>query len=139
MGGPKRLITPEVEAEIRRLVTRFAIERVAAGWSVWDLAKESGVSRSNIERFEAGATWPMLPTLVGLGRILGLRLDVVPAHLQPLLALDEFETRALIAFATAADGNPEWDNGFTPQQRRSVRSALRKIGVQSGGDEVDVD
>lgn len=130
MGGPRRLVTPEVEAEIRRLVTRFAIERVAAGWSVWDLAQESGVHRANINRFETGETVPTLTTLVGLSRILGLRLDVVPKHLQPLLALDEFEVRALIAFAMAAAGNAEWDNAFTPQQRDAMLSALRKLTAE---------
>lgn len=137
MGGPRKLITPEVEAEIRRIVTRFAIERVAAGWSVWDLAQESGVNRVNINRFEAGATVPTLTTLVGLSRIMGLRLDVVPTHLQPLLALGEFEVRALIDSAGAGCGY--MDCGADPDPL--LASALRKLsaGVQSGGDKVDVD
>lgn len=130
MGGPRKLITPEVEAEIRRIVTRFAIERVAAGWSVWDLAQESGVNRANINRFEAGATQPMLSTLVGLAQILELRLDVVPKHLQPLLALDEFDVAALINAAVM-------EAGTCPDPR--LHTALDKIRVQGGGDEVDAD
>lgn len=80
----------------------------------------------------------MLPTLVGLGRVLGLRLDVVPAYLQRFLALDEFEVRALLA--AASEG---WRH-MTPgaQAEGFAESALRKLGrlgAQSGGDEVDVD
>lgn len=115
-------MTPRAESEVRRLVTRFAIERVAAGWSTWDLGRASRVYRSNIDRAESGETIPTLPVLIDMAEPLGLRLDWVPAHLQPFLALDEFETRALI---TAAQGS-------SPEL--ALTSALRKLGqIEEGG------
>lgn len=117
-------MTPRAESEVRRLVTRFAIERIAAGWSTWDLGRASRVYRSNIDRAESGETIPTLPVLIDMAEPLGLRLDWVPAHLQPLLALDEFETRALIAAAVKGWQHMTWG----PSPESALVKALTKLG-----------
>lgn len=90
-------VTPEARREINRLVSRFVVERTAAGYSIECLAKQAQApSASVIRRVENGDTVPELPTLIRMGGAVGLRLDWVPEHLVPLLALDEFEVKALI-------------------------------------------
>lgn len=117
-------MTPHAEAEVRRLLTRFAIERVAAGWSVWDLGKASRVNRSSIDRAESGAVIPDLATLVDMAQPLGLRLDWVPEHLQPLLGLDEIEVASLVR--GAGEGWRHAETGSTHEE--ALTRALRKLG-----------
>jgi transcriptional regulator with XRE-family HTH domain len=123
---PRGPIRPHIEAEVRRLITRFSIERVAAGWSVWDLSRETGVHPANIHRTEGGETIPTLPVLVALAEPLGLRLDWVPPHLRPLLELDEVEVKALHA-AAAVGWNRLEREPFAGTGRTALR-ALRKLG-----------
>lgn len=92
-------MSPEAEREVRRLVTRMSIERVAAGFTTWDLGKHCAVKRQNIDKVERGEVLPSLAFLVEVGLALGLRLDFLPAHLLPLLDLDEFQVQALLAGA----------------------------------------
>lgn len=117
-------LTPEVEADIRRLVVRFAVMRTAYGWSVNDLSKEAKMWRSNIDRFENGEVIPTLPTLLYLARIIGLHLEWVPEHLLPLLTLDEFELEALLGATVQA---------YESEQDEALASALSKLGRTGDG------
>lgn len=117
-------LTPEVEADIRRLVVRFAVMRTAYGWSVNDLSKEAKMWRSNIDRFENGEVIPTLPTLLYLARIIGLHLEWVPEHLLPLLTLDEFELEALLGATVRA---------YESEQDEALASALSKLGRTGDG------
>lgn len=118
-------ITLATRREINRLVARFAIERMAAGYSIECLEKEPDApNRTVIRRVENSEVVPELSTLIRMGQAVGLRLDWVPPHLQPLLALDEFEVKALIE---AADmGLSEWNPG--DKFEREAHSALAKLG-----------
>lgn len=134
----KAHVSPQVQKDIDRLVSRFVIERMAAGWSTWDLQNASDTNRSVIERIERGDTIPTLVVLVRLAQVLGLRLDFVPEHLVPLLALDEFEVQALIVGATEG-----WRHATGWGVERHLTAALHKLGrlrgVQEGGGTVDAD
>lgn len=121
---PTRLITPQVEAEIRRLVVRYSIGRVAAGYNVTDLGRKVGMFRSNIDRVENGSVTPTLPVLIRLGQAVGLRLGWVPEWVEPVLELDEFEFASLISAAMEGwkvmeTGGPQEDN---------LLAALTKLG-----------
>ncbi len=117
-------MTPEAEREVRRLVTRMSIERVAAGFTTWDLGKHCQVKRQNIDKVERGEVLPSLAFLAEVGLALGLRLDFLPAHLVPLLDLDEFQLQALIAGAVRGSHctTPGSDLG------RRLSSALETLG-----------
>lgn len=121
-------VTPWAQREVRRLIARFAIERQVAGWSVTALARETGMWPSNIARAEGGDVIPTLGVLLTMAEPMGLRLDWVPAHLRPLLDLDEFEVKALIEAAGSGCGYMDCGADLDP----AVMSALRKIAARQG-------
>lgn len=83
-------------AEVRRLLARLTVERMAAGWSVAALSQECGVHRSVIDRWESGTvTNPLLSVYAAMVKPLGLRLELVGERHLPLMGLDEFEIGAL--------------------------------------------
>lgn len=136
MSAPN--VSPSVRREVARLVRRFTVEKLAVGWNNSALARELGVWRTNIDRMERGDVIPTLPYLINLCEPLGLRLDFVPAHLQPLLELDEFEVQALLVAARSwSEGAPSKD-----EDPGALIRALRKLSqirVEGDGDEVDAD
>lgn len=119
--------------EVRRILARFTLERMLAGWSVSALADESNVHRSVIDRWENGRVDnPLLSVLAALVQPLDLRIDLVAERHVPLLNLDEFEIEALVS--AAMDGwkvrpcdHPQED------QLLSALAKLRKVNKDGVG------
>lgn len=62
--------------EIQNLVCIVKKVRVRKGWTQYKLAKESGVSREMIAKFELGKHSPTLSTLLKLLSALSLKLTI---------------------------------------------------------------
>ncbi|WP_117192178.1 helix-turn-helix domain-containing protein [Rhizobium terrae] len=94
---------------VQAIATRLKIEREARGWSLAELAEQSGVSKamiSKIERCEAS------PTATVLGRLSG-------AFGLPLSVLMALAERAQEQVALAAE-QPVWTDPETGYTRRAV-------------------
>jgi transcriptional regulator with XRE-family HTH domain len=66
----------EAMADVPGFGPRLQQERERRGWSLEDLAHRSGVSRSQLSRFESGArTNPTRDTLERLSESLGVTID----------------------------------------------------------------
>lgn len=115
---------PDVRREINRLVTRFMVERDAAGWSNWHLGKAGGFNYTVLDKVCSGRTEaPTLGLLIRAGLPMNMRLDWVPEHLRPLLELDEFEVRALVDAA-----REQWGGDASNQDPVALNRALWKLG-----------
>ena len=61
------------------LADQLATARRAAGITQSELAKKAGLSRTTVQRIEAGAVDPSVGTLLSLARVLGLEPLLVPS------------------------------------------------------------
>lgn len=113
------------QSGVNRLLTRLAVEFHANGWTIASLCREAGVHRSVLDRWLDGRVAnPLVNPLVAFVEAMGMRVDIVAPHHQPLLHLDEFETAALVEAARAG-----WQElSFGQPGERHLRSALRKLG-----------
>ena len=64
------------------LADQLATARRAAGITQSELAKKAGLSRTTVQRIEAGAVDPSVGTLLSLARVLGLEPLLVPSWLR---------------------------------------------------------
>lgn len=124
-------IPNHARAEVQRLVTRFVMERMLAGWPIKALADKAGVGTPSIHRFENGQIQnPTLGTMAALVAPMELRVDFVGERHLPFMDLDEYELEALVNGALLG-----WDSmepGHTGE--RQLRSALRKLGKIKGAN-----
>ena len=111
---------------VNRLLSRLVVEYRAHGWTIAALSRASGVHRSVLDRWLDGrVSNPLVNPLVAFVEAMGMRLDIVAPHHQPLLALDEFETQAMIAAARAHhSGEPMQE---LPYGGRNLKTALTKL------------
>jgi transcriptional regulator with XRE-family HTH domain len=58
---------------------RLCFARLALGWTQADLARESGIARSQIAAYESGAHRPGLFNAAAIARALGMTLDDLTA------------------------------------------------------------
>ncbi len=91
----------------RQLAERLAALRMAAGWSLDELATRSGVSRATLSRLERGETSPTATLLSRLARAHGLPLS-------RLLA----EAEALPVRLLRACDQPRWRDQHSGFERR---------------------
>lgn len=91
----------------RQLAERLAALRMAAGWSLDELATRSGVSRATLSRLERGETSPTATLLSRLARAHGLPLS-------RLLA----EAEALPVRLLRAADQPRWHDQHSGFERR---------------------
>ncbi|MEK6310593.1 MULTISPECIES: helix-turn-helix domain-containing protein [Curtobacterium] len=109
-------------AEQRRLGDRLRRLRTERGWSLTELAEESGVSRAMINRVERGVSSPTATILGRLSGAFGLTvsqlLDEGLEHEVPR-ASDPDEARGVQRGATA----DSWTDPDTGYRRRPVSSA----------------
>jgi transcriptional regulator with XRE-family HTH domain len=91
----------------RQLADRLAALRMAAGWSLDELATRSGVSRATLSRLERGETSPTATLLSRLARAHGLPLS-------RLLA----EAEALPVRLLRAADQPRWHDQHSGFERR---------------------
>jgi transcriptional regulator with XRE-family HTH domain len=66
----------------RMVAARIRAERERLGLSQEEAARRLGMSRSNYKQYEARAN-PQLGTLIGLTRVLGMRLKAIAPELFP--------------------------------------------------------
>lgn len=122
----------------RQLAERLASLRLAAGWSLDELAAKSGVSRATLSRLERGETSPTATLLSRLARAHGLPLS-------RLLA----EAEALPVRLLRAADQPRWhdqQSGFERRMRcpplagfcTEVIEAVLKPGAELAYDEPPV-
>ena len=112
---------------VNRLLSRLVVEYRAHGWTIAALSRASGVHRSVLDRWLDGrVSNPLVNPLVAFVEAMGMRLDIVAPHHQPLLELDEFEVQALIAAARAQSGGDPFPDSL-PYGLRNLASALTKL------------
>lgn len=96
--------TPDVRANpateaVRRIVGRIADTRKSLGWSMAEAAARIGWKTHRwraVELSQSPASTMPLAYLEWAADAVGLRLDAIPPHMDPLLTLDEMEVAWLI-------------------------------------------
>jgi transcriptional regulator with XRE-family HTH domain len=82
MALRKRASRPGLAAE---MLARLVAARRAHGWSQRELASKVGLPQVHISAIETGKVTPRFDTLLGLVRVLGFDLMLIPRPLVPMV------------------------------------------------------
>jgi transcriptional regulator with XRE-family HTH domain len=129
-GGAEVPIEGEPADVVQRLAGRLAAMRGARGWSLEDLARRSGVSRSTLSRVERGQISPTAGVLVCLA-------GAYDRTLSGLLAEVEAQPRSLVRAAEqTVTGEDTWRRRVVSPPFPGLRGSVVDAQLQPGTDVV---
>lgn len=112
-----------------KLLNDLRTARKAKGYSQRELSQKSGVPQSHISKIESGAVDLRMSSLIALGRVLDLELELIPKQAIPLVQGYVQESGDI----SILSDSPAYSLSFQEQESSASAISTKKDSQQTGG------